>query len=67
MRTSMSFIRRLVCTMAEALSMKLRNITLLRGTSRASASKQSAMSGAQKKSMMYMAVAMARLNHSTVE
>ena len=47
MRTSMRFIRRLTCTMEDALSMNPRNITLDRGIMRSSPPKQSAMSGAE--------------------
>ena len=49
MRTSMHFISLLVCTIAEALRMKLRNITRLSGTSRWSPLKQSAIRGAARK------------------
>ena len=66
MRTSIRFIRRLVCTMAEALIMKVSSITRVSGMSRRSPWNISAMSGAQKKRMAYTSAAMPRLNHSTV-
>ena len=51
MRTSMAFMSLLVCTMAEALSMSERNITLDSGMSLWSPWKQSAISGAHTKRM----------------
>ena len=45
-RTFISFMKRLVWTMAAALRMKLRNMTRLRGIRRWSFSKHWAMSGA---------------------
>ncbi len=63
--TSIRFINRLVCTMAEAFNMKVKNITRDSGTRRISPWKQRAINGAQNHSATYMPTATAMLNHST--
>lgn len=59
------FIRRLDCTIADAFVTIVINITLDKGTSLRSPSKQSAISGAHIYNIMYRMEATARLNHST--
>ncbi len=64
--TSMRFIRRLVCTIAVALSINVRNMALDSGTSLMSPLNISAIGTAQNHSVTYMNTARAMLNHSTV-
>ena len=65
--TSIRFMRRLVCTIARALSTKVRNITFDNGINLRSCWNISAINGAANHSIQYIPTLTMRLNQNTVE